>query len=177
MAPARGVVSPRGELPNRRGSTVCWFHVALVDAPFNGCRDILPGSSGSPVISDTARVAIAVVNTTTIGAGPLTECALGHPCELFAGGARARPHTTYATSVAGIDTCFNGLRHFDVAQPGCPLEAAIEPAAVPAYIGPVKPICRSSIRRCLSVRRSPDGSHEAGGAVQNPGAVLERTFS
>ena len=124
-----------------------WF-----DAPFNQCRDILPGSSGSPVISGTTRAVIAIVNTTTIGAEPLTECARGHPCEPFAGGARARPNTTYATSVVGIDACFDDLRHFDLTQPGCPLDAATEPGATPAYIGPVNPVLATQPRG--PVRRS-----------------------
>jgi hypothetical protein len=111
-----------------------WF-----DAPFNRCRDISTGSSGSPVLSVLDRQVIGLINTTTAGAQPLTECAIDHPCEPVRGGARSRLDTNYVTPLAGIHACFDIRRRFSVQQAGCPLDAGTQPQAMPPHIGAVNP--------------------------------------
>ena len=111
-----------------------WF-----DAPFNGCRDVLPGSSGSPVLSIADQRVVGIVGTTTTGAPPFTECAVDHPCEPVNGGVRSRRDTNYATSVAGLDACFTDRQRFDVHHPGCPLDPGTEPDATPTFVGAVNP--------------------------------------
>jgi hypothetical protein len=111
-----------------------WF-----DSPFNRCRDVAAGSSGSPVLSVFDGQVVGLVNTTTAGAGAMTECALDHPCEPVPGGARTRAHTNYVTALAGINACFDQRRRFDVHQPGCPLDPGTELAATPSYLGAVNP--------------------------------------
>jgi hypothetical protein len=111
-----------------------WF-----DAPFNHCRDTLPGSSGSPVISAADRLVIGMVNTSTRGSGAITECAIDSPCELGEAGPLTRPDTTYVASLIGIAACFDADRRFSVAEPGCPLDPGNEPVPEPQHIGPVNP--------------------------------------
>jgi hypothetical protein len=116
-----------------------WF-----DVPFHRCRDMLPGASGSPVISTIDGEVIALVGTTTSGAPPLTECSL-NPCEPVRGGVRTQPDTTYGTALTGLPDCFNVHRRFDVHEPRCPLDPGSAPAATPAFIGPVNPLHHSQL--------------------------------
>ena len=111
-----------------------WF-----DAPFNRCRDIATGSAGSPVLSVLDRQVIGVINTTTAGAPPSTECAIDHPCEPVRGGSHSRSGTNYVTPLAGIHNCFDLRRRFSSQQPGCPLDPGTQPHAMPSYIGSVNP--------------------------------------
>jgi hypothetical protein len=110
-----------------------------LDAPFNRCRDIAMGSSGSPVLSLLDQRVLGLVTTTTAGASPLTECALDHPCEPMEGGVRSRRDTNYVTSLAGISLCFDGRRRFSVDQAGCPLDPGTGPQATPSFVGAVNP--------------------------------------
>jgi hypothetical protein len=93
-----------------------WF-----DAPFNRCRDMRLGTSGSPVLSIFARAVVGLIGTTTSGAERVTECALGHPCERTDAGTRSRKNTNYITHVAGITSCFDRSGRFRIDEPGCPL--------------------------------------------------------
>jgi len=93
-----------------------WF-----DAPFNQCRDMRTGTSGSPVLSMLARTVVGLIAATTTGAAPGTECALGHPCERTDAGTRSRKNTNYIIPVAGIVSCFDRGGRFHVDEPGCPL--------------------------------------------------------
>jgi hypothetical protein len=111
-----------------------WF-----DAPFNRCRDVVTGSFGSPVISVLDGQVIGLINTTTMGAQPLTECALAHPCEPVRGGSRSRSDTNYVTPLTGIHACFDLRRRFSIQQPGCTLDPGAQPIAMPAFVGSVNP--------------------------------------
>lgn len=92
------------------------------DASFNKCRDVMPSSFGSPVLSIVDRTVVGMVNTTTVRAGDAEPCALGHPCEPGRGGTRTRKDTNYVTSVAGITACFDERHRFSAKQPDCPLD-------------------------------------------------------
>lgn len=128
-----------------------WF-----DAQFNNCRDVLPGSSGSPVLSIVNQEVVGVVGTTTAGASRFTECAVDHPCEPVDGGVRSRPDTNYVTSVGGLDACFDDQWRFDVWQPRCPLDPGTEPDVMPSFIGAVNPRAVTQpidpVRRTWNVR-------------------------
>ena len=113
------------------------------NAPFNRCRDILAGSSGSLAISTLDDHVVGMVNTTTDGAEALSACALNHPCEPGRGGAHARPDTTYLTSIAGIGGCFDHRRRFAGPGQDCPLDPGTEPAATPGWVGPVNPLLQT----------------------------------
>jgi hypothetical protein len=71
-----------------------------VDTPFTRCRDLLPGSAGSPVFSVTDRVVVAVIGRNS----------------------SETPEVTYASPVTGLTMCFDAGRRFDVNMPDCPLE-------------------------------------------------------
>ena len=98
-----------------------WEHT-----PFHRCRDVGPGSAGSPVLSVIARGVVGVIGATTAGAGEQGRCALGHPCERADGRTRSRPETHYVSAVAGLGRCFDARGHFDLRAGACPL--APEPA-------------------------------------------------
>jgi len=108
-----------------------WF-----DAPFIRCRDLLPGSAGSPVISLVDHGVVGMVSATTSDQAA-AACAIDEPCEPTAEGVHTRPHTTYLTPLAGVGRCFDEGHQFDLSTPGCPLDRAGGPAAVPGYLGPV----------------------------------------
>jgi hypothetical protein len=91
-------------------------------ASFNRCRDVMPSSVGSPVLSVVDRVVIGIVNTTTAYAEGGEPCSLGHPCEPGPDGTRTRKDTTYVTPVAGINACFDERHRFNTLQPDCPLD-------------------------------------------------------
>jgi hypothetical protein len=93
-----------------------WF-----EAPFNQCRDMRTGTSGSPVLSVLARTVVGLISTTTAGAERGTECALGHPCERTDAGSRSRKNTAYISPVSGIVACFDRSGRFRRDEPGCPL--------------------------------------------------------
>ena len=92
-----------------------------VDAPFNRCRDMRTGTSGSPVLSVLARTVVGLIGTTTAGAEPGTECTLGHPCERTDAGTRSRKNANYISPVSGIASCFDRGGRFRIDEPGCPL--------------------------------------------------------
>jgi hypothetical protein len=115
-----------------------WFSRDLLT---NRCRDILPGSSGSPVISAVGKMVLGMVGSTTIGAVPMTSCALDHPCEPTATGApQTRSETTYITPLAGIYRCFDERRRFTAGLPDCPLDPGLPIRAMPPFIGGVNPL-------------------------------------
>jgi hypothetical protein len=93
-----------------------------LNASFNRCRDVMPSSYGSPVLSIVDRTVVGMVNTTTTSAGDVEKCALGHPCEPVGDGSRTRKNTNYVTSVAGITACFDARHRFSATQPDCPLD-------------------------------------------------------
>jgi hypothetical protein len=94
------------------------------DASFNRCRDVMPSSFGSPVLSIVDRIVVGMVNTTTVYSNDVEPCALGHPCEPArnGNGTRTRKNTNYVTSVAGITACFDERHRFSAKQPDCPLD-------------------------------------------------------
>lgn len=111
-----------------------WF-----DFDRNRCLDIGPGSSGSPVISRQTGQVIGLVNTTTTGAVPYTECVLNHPCEPVRGDVTSRSSTTYVTPIMHIDRCFDEAGQFDLTRPPCPLDTDRQVRVVPTVIGSVNP--------------------------------------
>jgi Trypsin-like peptidase domain len=111
-----------------------WF-----DFERNRCRDIQAGSSGSPVISRRTGALLGLVNTTTIGAVPHTDCALNDPCEPSPGHAASRANTSYMTPLVGIRRCFAETGRFDVTRASCPLDPGQQAVAMPAFRGAVNP--------------------------------------
>jgi hypothetical protein len=111
-----------------------WF-----DGERNACADVRPGSSGSPVISRITGRVVAIVNTTTAGAAPYTDCYLDHPCEAGGGTVGSRPATNYASPVSSLVECFDTDGLFVLERPGCGLDPGVQLAVNPANIGGVNP--------------------------------------
>jgi hypothetical protein len=87
----------------------------------NFCADIVPGSSGSPVMDTEGRM-FALVNTTTRGSPPDGACHLGIPCELRPSGAVRVEDASYAVDVTALPACFDPDGRLEVGRPGCPLD-------------------------------------------------------
>ena len=111
-----------------------WF-----GAERNGCADVLPGSSGSPVIARGTGRVVGIVNTATTGAQPYTDCYLDHPCEAADGTTASRVATNYASPVTDIVGCFDTDGVFDMARSDCGLDPGVQLTLQPANIGAVNP--------------------------------------
>ncbi len=76
------------------------------DSQASDCSGILGGSWGSPVLNPAGE-AVAMVNTTTIGADPGAVCADGVPCQVSADGVvPVAEAATYMVPVAALAACF-----------------------------------------------------------------------
>jgi hypothetical protein len=64
------------------------------------CRDVLPGSAGSPVVSLLDRLVVAVIVTT----------------------APSEEDPSFAAPITGLANCFDAYRRFEVRAPDCPLD-------------------------------------------------------
>lgn len=82
-------------------------HWAWFGFPSNDCADILPGSSGSPVLDPATGTLVGLINTTTQGSNEVSDCALGRPCEVGAAGAISREDTSYGPTVDVLTGCFD----------------------------------------------------------------------
>jgi hypothetical protein len=111
-----------------------WF-----DADRNRCSDISGGSSGSPVISQRTGRVLGLLNTTTAGAVPYTECFLNHPCEPVRGDVVGEANTSYTTPTIGLERCFDDGGRFDVRRQGCPLDPDQQVRVQPGFIGAENP--------------------------------------
>ncbi len=111
-----------------------WF-----DGQRNACADVRPGSSGSPVLSRVTGRVVAIVNTTTAGAVPFTDCFLNHPCEAGGRTVASRPETNYASPVSSLVECFDSDGLFVLARPGCELDPGVQLTVQPQIIGAVNP--------------------------------------
>jgi hypothetical protein len=105
----------------------------------NACADIRGGSSGSPVISRYSGRVVGLVNTTTNGAAPYTECALNHPCEPVAAGITAFDDTSYMTPVADVGHCFSAAGWLDLTRSDCPLDLPQQVTVIPSFLGARNP--------------------------------------
>ena len=111
-----------------------WF-----DAERNACTDVLPGSSGSPVIAKGTGRVVGIVNTTTAYAPPYSDCFLDDPCEAAGGKTASRTDTNYASPVTALVGCFDTDGVFDMSRPDCGLDPGVQLTLRPSNIGAVNP--------------------------------------
>ena len=104
-----------------------------------GCRDVLPGSSGSPVISRRTGRVVALLNTTNEFAPPYSACQVDSPCEPEGKDATQPAGTSYATPMVRIDRCFDDAGELDVARDGCPLDPGTNTGHSPETLGSINP--------------------------------------
>ncbi|SDX33377.1 V8-like Glu-specific endopeptidase [Pseudomonas syringae] len=100
----------------------------------NQCEDVLPGSSGSPLIDRYTNRIIGIMGTTTRGAEEQTRCFADSPCEVDDGQATWQANTNYASPIDSLPACFSeGV--FDITRPTCNLQSAAQfTLANPAYL-------------------------------------------
>lgn len=105
---------------------------------FNGCSQIYPGMSGSPVFDPVSRKAVGVISTTTVGMSETRNCYLGSPCEISVQGTLPRANTSYAVPIDGLSACFVQGQWAPLSGPqstppsvACPLPLASGPALLP----------------------------------------------
>lgn len=91
----------------------------------NRCEDVLPGSSGSPLIDRHTNRIIGIMGTTTRGATEQARCFADSPCEVNDGKASWSANTNYASPIESLPACFDeGV--FDIARPACKLQPAAQ---------------------------------------------------
>ncbi|WP_241766483.1 trypsin-like serine peptidase [Pseudomonas avellanae] len=106
--------------------------VNIVEHPYswnanqsNRCEDVLPGSSGSPLVNRYTNRIIGIMGTTTRGATEQSRCFTDSPCEVNDGQASWHADTNYASPVDALPACFvDGV--FDIARPACTLQSAAQ---------------------------------------------------
>jgi hypothetical protein len=103
------------------------------------CTDVLPGSSGSPVISRRTGRIVALLNTTNTFAEPYSACQPDSPCEPAGKDAVQPPATSYATPMIRIDRCFDHRGELNLNGPECPLDPGTNTVHAPATLGSINP--------------------------------------
>jgi hypothetical protein len=103
------------------------------------CSDVLPGSSGSPVISRRTGRIVALLNTTNAFATPYSACQIDSPCEPEGKDAVQPESTSYATPIVRIDRCFDAAGELDLNGDGCPLDQGVNTEHTPATLGRINP--------------------------------------
>lgn len=73
----------------------------------NRCKEIRPGSSGSPVLDRSNGQILSVLTTSTYGANSDEKCFGDAPCEVRLGQPVWSPDTHYAHPVDHLSSCFN----------------------------------------------------------------------
>lgn len=94
-----------------------WYELAR-----NNCDDILPGTSGAPVLNADSAL-FAIVNTSSRDALS-QDCYTGQPCELTEQNFQVAAARNYGSLVLELASCFNAHGFFSTAEPRCPLADA-----------------------------------------------------
>jgi len=84
----------------------------------NRCQDLLPGASGSPLLSREDNRILGITGTTTRGSREADQCLTDAPCEVESGEGTWYADTNYASSIERLPACFANGR-FDNSLPGC----------------------------------------------------------
>jgi len=92
-----------------------------VNEQSNGCHDIFPGVSGSPILDRFTNEIIGVIGTSTWGGGR-SRCSRNDPCEVENGGITKQTNTSYGSKTQGLTKCFSAGR-FAFNAVNCPLGA------------------------------------------------------
>jgi S1-C subfamily serine protease len=135
----------------------------LQDARATDCAGILDGSRGAPVFNEAGDV-VAMVATTTLGAGAGPDCGPDRPCEVREGGVQPfQSDTTYVIPVEGLRGCFDA-GSFRLG-PGCPLEDPASAVAAKAGETTAEP---GSV---VAVRLAPGSPEPDAGVADRTGAL------
>jgi hypothetical protein len=126
-----------------RSAFVYEFTWHWYDFERTSCSDVLPGSSGSPVISRRTGRIVALLNTTNAFAAPYSACQIDSPCEPAEKDAVQPTGISYATPMIRIDRCFDDGGQFDLERTGCPLDPGTNSEHSPATLGSINPFLSS----------------------------------
>ncbi|WP_141731232.1 trypsin-like peptidase domain-containing protein [Oligoflexus tunisiensis] len=119
----------------------------------NNCEDILPGSSGAPVL-DAQSALFAIVNTSSRNALS-QDCYLGQPCELSEKSFQVAASRNYGTVVLDLPACFNARGFFSLDESRCPLPRAASVRLVHRVKTPVNPQALKAEERRWNVQAKP----------------------
>jgi V8-like Glu-specific endopeptidase len=86
----------------------------------NTCMDVLPGSSGSPILDRTSNQIIGIMGTTTRNSSEESRCFTDAPCEVKAGQATWVSDTNYGSPTHHLNSCFADGK-FDLSLKACAL--------------------------------------------------------
>ncbi len=106
------------------------------------CGGVFAGASGSPVFDARTREVIAIINTSTQGAGASSgdfPCFTNYPCELTQAKGELVPEAAYGLPLTGIANCFDASGRFRFTLPACPLDPGLEPLLRGAPVANVRP--------------------------------------
>ncbi|MBZ9785038.1 serine protease [Pseudomonas sp. REP124] len=73
----------------------------------NACREVRPGSSGSPVLDRQSGAILSVLSTSTDGATAEEQCFENAPCEVRNGKVSWSPDTHYSFAADKLPSCFS----------------------------------------------------------------------
>ncbi|WP_338919090.1 serine protease [Pseudomonas silesiensis] len=92
------------------GATLVEDFRAYLDTLKNRCKEIRPGSSGSPVLDRNTGQILSVLTTSTYGAKIDEKCFVNAPCEIRRGQPVLSSDTHYSVPVDYLSGCFsNGV--------------------------------------------------------------------
>ncbi len=103
----------------------------------NNCEDILPGTSGAPILNKDSSL-YAIVNTSSRNALS-QDCYLGQPCELTERKFQVAAARNYGSVVLQLPFCFNNLGFFSVDEARCPLERKVHSHVISQIKTPLNP--------------------------------------
>lgn len=91
----------------------------------NRCQDVLPGASGSPLLSRDDNSILGITGTTTRGSTPGNQCLKDTPCEVHDGQALWIAEANYASPIERLRNCFTNGR-FDTRPAACDMEPGFD---------------------------------------------------
>jgi hypothetical protein len=132
-----------------------WHNVAR-----NNCEDILPGTSGAPVLNQDDAL-FAIVNTSSRHALS-QDCYLGQPCELTEQSFQVAASRNYGSVVLGLSHCFNAQGVFSLDDARCPLERKASLAITGQIQTPLNPQTLKAQDRRWNIQLQPTDKSSRG---------------
>ncbi len=114
-----------------------WYDLAR-----NDCTDILPGSSGAPILNAQGEV-FAIVSTSSRDAVS-QDCYTGQPCELTEQSFQVAQGRNYGTVITGLKECFDQEGKLDVKRTACGLDHSQYSSLIDLPVTPQNPQLSSS---------------------------------
>jgi Trypsin-like peptidase domain len=138
----------------------------------NRCQDVLPGSSGSPILNRVTHEVIGIMGTSTTGSSENSRCFADAPCEVNDGQPTWLNTTNYGSPTYPLNACFVA-GHFAPSAKDCTLLPTFSVTLHnPNYLQHYFPIGRDAqdkpIAARWNLRFSVDTSHFYFKTVRDP---------